>query len=78
MNGFVQTVTTATISIGPPAVILVVNPYLVTFVFSVVLITCSLVCFSIIANCRKRNKRLDAIMTRATRRAYAKSCGGRC
>lgn len=71
-NVYTLTANTA-LTIGPPAIIFIVNPYMLYFVIFMFLLTCGTVCVSIIANCKRRNKRLDAIMTRAIRREHAKS-----
>lgn len=67
-----QNAATATLVITPPAVILIVNPYLFYTSMAVLMFTCFVVCAHIIIRCKKREVRLDAVLNRAMRRANAK------
>lgn len=65
-------VSTATIVITPPAVVLIVNPLMFYASQGLLILTCLVVVVHIVLSCNKRNKRLDAIMTRAIRRENAR------
>ena len=61
------------ITTGGTAMLFIVNPYVFYLIAFLVAVTCIAVCYQIIVNCDKRNKRLDALATRATRRRH--DCG---
>lgn len=73
MTSATNSLATYTLTVGPPAVIIVLNPYMMYLVLFCFMATCILICIHIINNCAKRNQRLDKVATRAIRRAHAKS-----
>lgn len=63
---------TAALVITPPAMVLIINPLMLYLSMGSLMLTCLMVCGHIILRCRKRESRLDAVMTRAIRRENAK------
>jgi type IV secretory pathway TrbD component len=73
MNENLAPLVKSVIAVGPPAIIVVFNPYLFYTALVIFMLTCFLVCIHIILNCARRDKRIDAVTSRAVRRAHAKS-----
>ena len=73
MKSVLANITTPIITVGPPSIIIVFNPYMFYTAMTVFMLTCCLICVHIILSCARRDKRLDAVTTRAVRRANAKS-----
>ena len=71
MQTIIQAAAPITITTGATALLFVVNPYVFYGSLAVGLFTCFAICIHIIRRCLARDKRLDALKTRATRRAYA-------
>jgi len=73
MHEMIQPIAIAT---GATTLYFVVNPYVFYGSLLLTMFTCMLVCWNIIRSCNERNKRIDALKTRATRRANAKLTAG--
>ena len=69
MQTIVNAGTTLIITTGATSVLFVVNPYIFYALIVLFSVTCMLTCISIIRNCDARNKRIEAMKTRKSRRS---------
>ena len=78
MQTLMQAAGPITITGGATALLFVIDPLIFYSSLTVAIFTCLMVCVQIIRNCHKRNKRIDALYTRATRRVHANASSGKC
>jgi putative exporter of polyketide antibiotics len=71
-NSITSIVAPLTLTVGPPALLIVLNPYMALAILAFAMPLFIFMVIHIIRKCSERDKRLDALATRAIRRAHAR------